>query len=686
MPPLLPAVVPAIPESRAEVAGARLARKIAPLFGVPWPEGPFGTRTWVCDYAKITLSEIARGAPLPTRAEAARLGPPGDSGWRLVERIGVAAKNATLPNEIANATLNRFGPDTRAAVVLTAVNRLLAPIRDAIEAALALLVDDAGAPLAPRLRLAAWAGLVIETFRSQPALVAAGIHARAIQNELVQSWQLPLAVGLDGLRLTRCEVGSEGIPTTTSAQPCTLDVADLTLSVMGLADVADHDAEGTDGAPTALSTRLRAAETVDMLLRHLLAAGTPSDASYLWLSEREPGQLAVEALLPPTGLVGRFVRHGVRSAGQESPPTGSLSTLPVVPGTDRLAAMPVLARRAVLIALVTVLRHVQSSPAGREGSRRDIVPVLAGIAALARDTLDPEDPVAALTACRVADMTVQTLRPDLRHDLRAPLHDLLAGLDRCEDLLRRGLLDRGAAAEAISSACVELNAVRRTNAQRPDSGLPAPGELGERLRRSWLVFHEALEIPVYSRATGAPTLPGLVGYHLQNYAAYLAGSEQESDVRDAVELFMTVVIPAREEFFARSGNFLPLRHALQGASRASYRLGESARTRGDRTEAVRWAQLGRDWVLRALAAEETQQLITAVPPTENACRFALLAAPALLLAAELGEPAQRESDKARAAELVDLAERWEAGTVGSDHHTRHDEVTALVRRLAALAG
>src|SRR5436190_12668864 len=120
--PLLPAVVPDIPENRAEVAAARLARKVGPLFGVPWPDGPFGGRTWISDYARITLSEIARGAPLPTREQAARLTRPDDGAWTMVDRIGVAGSHAVLPNEIANATLNRFGPDTRAAVVLTAVN------------------------------------------------------------------------------------------------------------------------------------------------------------------------------------------------------------------------------------------------------------------------------------------------------------------------------------------------------------------------------------------------------------------------------------------------------------------------------------------------------------------------------------------------------------------------------------
>jgi hypothetical protein len=684
MPPLLPAVVPAIPENRAEVAAARLARKIAPLFGVPWPGGPFGNRTWVSDYSKITLSEIARGAPLPTRAEAARLGAPGQDGWRLVERIGVAGKHATLPNEIANATLNRFGPDTRAAVVLTAVNRLLDPVRDAAQTALALLVDGSGTALPPRLRLAAWAGLVVETFRSQPALVAAGIHARAIQNELVESWQLPLAAGLDGLRLTRCEVGSEAVRSSTTARPFTLDIADGTLAALQVDEAAvDPDDDG----PAALTRRLRAAETVDMLLRRLLAAGTPADSSHLWLSEREPGQLAVEALLPSTGLVDRFVHHYLQSSGSDRADGDHPWVMPAVPSADRVAALPQLARRALLLALVTVLQHIQNSPAGREESRHDIVPVLAEIAELAHRSLEPDDPVAALTACRVADMTVQTLRADVRHDLRQPLDDLLTGLSRCEDLLRRGLLDRGAAAQAISSACVEILAVRRISAQRPEAGLIGPDELDERLRRSWLVFHDALEVPVFSSAAGVPRLPGLVGYHLQNYAAYLAASETESDLRDAVDLFAGVVIPARQEYFTRSRHFLPLRNSLQVASRATTRLGEAARARGDHAEARSCAELGRGWVIWALEAEETRRLITARRPTESACRFALLAAPALVLAAELREPATRATDLALAAELVDLVMRWEASAIGGgEHHTRHREVITLARRLEAMAG
>lgn len=685
--PLLPAVVPDIPENRAEVAAARLARKVAPLFGVPWADGPFGDRTWVCDYAKITLSEIARGAPLPTRAQAGQLDEVPEGTWDVVRRIGVAGRAAGLPNEIANATLNRFGPDTRAAVVLTAVNRLLLPVLDAARTALALLVDEQQAPLPVAHRLAAWAGLVIEVFRSQPALVAAGIHARAIQHELVQHWQLPLATRLADLPLTRCEIDPARTRATTSeTEPSTLDVADLTFTALRLAPEREDPAGpvATD-EPPGLAARLRHDESVDVLLRRLLAAGTAAESSFLWMSERAPGQLAVEALLPPTEVIDRFVRHSQRLLDPGASTTEPGTVFPAIPSAEQLAALPVLARRAVLIALLAVLRHMQHSPGGRESSRAGIVPVLRDVADLARRTLDVDDPVSALTECRVADMIVQTLRPDAREDLREPLQDLLAGLVRCEDLLRRGLLDRGAAAEAISSACVELNAVARSNAEHPGSGLPSPDKLLERLRDGWLAYHEALEIPPFSAASGLPRPPGLAGYHLHNYAAFLTtAASTDAELEEAVALFRGVVLPSREEFVARSGYFTPLRHSLQIASRATSRLAGSARDRGDRAAAVGWAALGRELVIRALADEETQRLLRA-EPTESACRFALLAAPALVLAVEVGAPGAG-TDIPRARELVGLARRWESRTGAGEHYSRHSEVLELEDRLAAVTG
>ncbi|MGH3930999.1 MAG: hypothetical protein ACRDTF_13600, partial [Pseudonocardiaceae bacterium] len=95
---LLPAEVPDIPEARSGIVPARLARKLAPLFGVPWERGPFGSRTWVCDYNKITLSEIARGAPLPTRVQATRARTALSDEWTIIDRIAVTGADGSLPN------------------------------------------------------------------------------------------------------------------------------------------------------------------------------------------------------------------------------------------------------------------------------------------------------------------------------------------------------------------------------------------------------------------------------------------------------------------------------------------------------------------------------------------------------------------------------------------------------------
>jgi hypothetical protein len=106
---------------------------------VRWEHNPFA-RTWVCDFGSLTLAEIARGAPLPTREEQADLdagtqhdataGPvpasgSAGTGWGWAGRAVWTPERSIAPAAIANATLNRFGPHTKAAVVLTAANRLL---------------------------------------------------------------------------------------------------------------------------------------------------------------------------------------------------------------------------------------------------------------------------------------------------------------------------------------------------------------------------------------------------------------------------------------------------------------------------------------------------------------------------------------------------------------------------------
>ncbi|GAA2815909.1 hypothetical protein [Crossiella cryophila] len=753
---LLPAEIPDIPEVRAEIVPARLARKLAPLFGVPWPRGPFGTRTWVCDYNKLTLSEIARGAPMPGRRSDTAVA--GEADWAIVDRVAVTRPGGALPNEIPNATLNRFGPDTKAAVVLTAANRLLDPVTDAIETALARLVSADGTPLPARLRVVAWAALVLEAFRTQPALVAAAIRARTIQRELLVEWQLPLAESIAALPLTRSEVGRpqpvvEGAGSRAKdggaadrggvagavdwgaadrggadrggvAGAADRGVADRG-GVAGLADrgaadrgaaesggvtgaadrgaaerggaagAADRGAAERGGAArgrdTASASRPRELDLadrtvrglgvsapddlVDRLLRQLMAIGTRQSSSHLWLSERAPGQLAVEALVPPTEVLGRYVEQLGHLLDGE--PDG-VDVLPRVPSATEVSGLPVLARRAVVIGLLAVLRQVRFDVRARELTRAGIVPSLAQVALLATESLGADDPVTVLGRCRVADMTVHTLRHDRRHDLAEPLAELMSQVERCVQLAEAGVVDRGAAAEAISSANVEINIVRRTNATDPDGKLPPPEELDDWLQETWAAYRRVLE-PVGGEGDAELS----VGHHLHNYASYLTTHpDREADLVAGVELFAQTVIPARQRYWQRTRSFLPLRQSLQIASRATTTLSGLAAGSGRAEQARQWAGMGFDWISRALAEEETVALLAQV--SEPAAHFCLLAVPALLTAVEHGVAGADEV--AVAGRLLGIAEQWARLVTEGDEssYSHHDRLVGLRARLALL--
>ncbi|WP_322761936.1 hypothetical protein [Frankia sp. Cr2] len=678
--PLLPAVVPLIPEVRAEIVPARLARKVAPLFGVPWEDGPFGDAAWVSNFVDITLTEIARGAPLPVRSRVAGL-TAGRKEWALVDRIGLPPVAGSLPNEIANATLNRFGPDTKAAVVLTAVNRLLDPLRDALDETIPLLVDETGAPLTPGLRLAGWAGVLVEVFRSQPALLLAGILARSIQRPLTTALEIPLAPTVARERLTRCEISA---PRTASAptQPRDLLIADATFRHLGVL------------GPVAATPVAYAAmhETIlGLLLQRLLDVGTMRDASQLWISERRPGQFVLEALLTPTSIVNRFVRDALDYARVEDQALDNGGALPAVPDVRHFAGLGLLTRRVAVIALLGTIRQVLSSPAARERSRDAVLERLGPVRNLIERTLPVDDPVRAVSVCRIDVTWVELTRHDTAIDLRTAVERLDSSTRRCEQLCDAGVLDRGAGAEILAASNIEINAVRVANAERSGSMLPAPDVLDQQLRRRWRHWLEILEVPAKVLA-GEWHSSGLLGYHLHNYAAFLASHDAsrdggEADLAEAARLFADVVLPARERFVEAVGIFEPMRVSLQMATGATTGLAEAALARDDLRTAREQAARGHRWITRALTDEATRVMVAEA--TERSCRFALRAAPALVIAAETGVPgATRDLDQA--AELIAIARRWaESALTHPERYGRHEKIeiwSARIDKVRATTG
>lgn len=659
---LLPVVVPDIPEDRSQVVAARLARKIAPLMGVPWPGSPF-EMTWVCDFPRLTLSEIGRGAPLPVRAETP------DERGEVGGRAVVAGpqrddgKPERLPNELANATLHRFGPDAKAATVLIGANRLLAPVTSAIGAAMSAV--DAELPV--RLRLAAWAAMVLEAFRSQPALFVAAMQARSIQRAVLTRWELPLPRELASQPFARCEIGA---PWSTqwrpgsAVSPVDLDVSDRTIHTVRF---------GPQGLPSFSE------ELSDRWLRRLAAMGTAFGDGYLWLSERATGHRVVEAFIPQTPVVDAYLDEVASLLPRDD--QDAQVPLPMIPHPSAVGRLDRLARRALVLGLTTVVRQIRFDPDQREHTRTTVLKVVDALIALADASLGADDPVTMITRCRAADIKIQILRHSLGNDLAEPLRDLMDQLDRCERAYRIGLLDRGLLAELVYSGNVELNVVMRNNAATPGNSLPSPRELNHRLRRSWATFLELVHIAPDQLATEDRGVARQAGFHLSAYASYLAGQPDEPSLRSAVMLFDQVVLPARLARYQRSGLFEPLRQSLQTASRATTELGRRAEATGDLDLARKWAALGYEWIITAAANDHTRRLLDS--PTESACHFALLAAPALLAAVRMGVPGAGSSDVDEARRLVDIAQRFaDLVTQGSQHqYARQHDIDMIVQMI-----
>ncbi|MEJ2855921.1 MULTISPECIES: hypothetical protein [unclassified Saccharothrix] len=658
---LLPAVVPLVVEKRSELVPARLARKVAPLFGVPSEQNPFRPLTWVCDFTTITASEIARGAPLPTRAAQARLREREHDGeWVVHDRAVLPTSGRALPNEIVPATVNRFGPDTKAAVVLTATNVLLAPVTEAITAALPLLRGGDGGELPTVQWIAAWAATAVEVYRSQPALVVAAVKARAIQRESLSAPLFPWADRLAGRPKARCEIGAvPPDPHDPVTRPRDLDFLDG-VAVARLNSTGALPSSGRGTGP-GVGDRL-----VELLISLMVDMGAPDSAGYVWVSEREPGQAVVEAMVPSSGLVRELVETWAHGPGSLARPDEFADALadaiarPVrLPAPAEVAALPVLGRRAVVLAAMGIVRQMGLLAPSSWVTGPEFAGLLDGVEALL-STVDPGDPLVPETRLRLA---VQRAGVE-RHTGRAGADTVAALLSAADACLASEALDRGTLADILAVTCVELNMLR------PFASAP----LTDALRRYWTAFAEAVEVDLSTPDADHSAL----SFQLHNYAAFLGGNnDSEADLRASLHLFTHSVIPGRTRLFNRDRDFRPLARSLYLAADAAASLAVLVPA-----EAGQWVRTAHDWVRRVLANPGFAP--GRLHPRLDDSLFALRAAPVLLLAVETGVAPERESALSTADELIRLVERWLKATADGGNSSYHATVTALRSRLTTL--
>jgi hypothetical protein len=523
----LTASVPDVEVPRADVVAARLARKVGPLFGIAWEQSPFGC-TWVCDFGAITLAEIARGAPYPVREiqsaldeEASLRGrgaaggdsdvqADGPSPWRPAGRAVWTPRREPAPASIAHATLNRYGPDTKAAVVLTGANRLLQDVTAAIAGTCRWLADtDASA----ETRLAVWAGLVLEAFRGQPALVAAAIQARAIQRALTTPWGQHLWLhGLTGS--ARCEFGpmaGDGEPEKAhnAQQPTRFDLVDATLPLLRLP------------IPISDGPLLNQGEVLDDIAsrwcRRLLQVGHPG-RGITWVAEAAPGHRSVQSYVRVGSAIAPFVAEVLATLSIASDP-GSRVRADEVAGLladADLSTLPVLARRACTISahiLANYLRFHDGLLRERPQIRAATRLLCDRAATAAAHWLGPDDPASLLLGGYAAylhawDLGWSATTDQTRRATAAK--DLARQLDRLTDAWRRQAADPGTVSYLLEIGVMALD---RLSAPGLDADLPG----------LWRTAMRARDIDPDRDIDDPLALPAAHQYHLQNYAVFLAG-------------------------------------------------------------------------------------------------------------------------------------------------------------------
>ena len=513
------------------------------MFGIVWEQGPFGC-TWVCDFGTITLAEIARGAPYPARDVQAALdeqAPPaaagreggtpgsrsaGPAAWQLAGRAVWTPRRAPTPGAITHATLNRYGPDTKAAVVLTGANRLL---RDVTAAIASVCRSLAGQDAAPEIRLAVWAGLVLEAFRGQPALVAAAVQAREIQRALTTPWGEHL--WLRRLAASaRCEFGAAGIAGRDGAagaaadsphRPTRFELIDGTLPLLRLPIPV------TDGP------LLSQAEILDDIAnrwcRRLLQVGH-SGRGITWVAADQPGHRQVQSYVRIGSAVAPFVAEilAMLSIGDGA---GSRACLDQVSGLLAEVDTPelgTLARRAHVVsahALANYLRFhdglLLAQPQVREVTRR----LCDRAAVAAAKWLGQDDPASLLLAGYSAYLRAWDLgrKPTADPTIRvAAAADLASQLDRIAAAWRGRLADPGTASYLLEVGAMALDR------------LLVPG-FGDRLATLWRTAMLARGIDPDVDLDDPLALPAPQQYHLQNYATFLAATaESAADLRRAL--------------------------------------------------------------------------------------------------------------------------------------------------------
>lgn len=621
---LMPVTVPESPRRRSDATAARLARHVALLFGVDWPGNPRRT-TWLCDYEALTLAEIGRGAPLPTREwhkEQAAAPPAAGRGalkvtlgqsaafpagtWRIIDRalvegVGPAAGpgapplpgiEVDPPEEIAPATLNRYGPDRKAAAVLVGANALFAPLVGVINDVVTTLGTlDTGRSVAPVIRVVLWAALVQQIYRCEPVLFAAAVQARAIQRALVTDVGLDL---VEPLPTARCELGTTHGASWADADailtPRTLNVLDDTFKALKLDYLGDMMSEASHG--------YLADDIVDRWTKYLLHS---RDRGLLWARESSPGRRRGEVFAPVIGLASSLVDDmlGVLPqllASEEVDPADRSGhswehLLPRLPSPGELMRFDTMTQRSAIWALVHVYRVLRENQHYRSlGIEEAVGEGAARLADLATRVLGPADPVTHVVLARNAAFVVMDHRSGDLDVALAAAGEVTRSLQALRSLYERGEVSPGSLAEQIWALSGPLHIVAADLSAHGRSA--AAAALYAQLTGLWEQFFTALHVDLDAElGTDAVSERVLeLAPHLHNYAAMLMSAPDPAARERGIRIQVRLVLPARRQIATDRRSTAPLRVALQVLVRGMCRHTQLLTAAGEHERADRVAR------------------------------------------------------------------------------------------------
>ena len=559
----LRAEMPAAPTTARGQMDVRIARKVAAR-----------GHLWFSDYRALTTTELSLGGPVVAS-------PPPDAGRGVVD-AGLFRRNrstfrmaddtqATGYSPIPSVTLQAYGPDTKAALVLTGVNRLLRPVADAINAALADVrarIDD------ECLLVAVTHALLQEAFEAQQA----GMVQRALR--LSDGVRSRVEAGEGPVRVARIEPGwpHTDVPPRRPDQVALLwstwdaivtpgsDLyADRAVSkeggylTFGPLDGYEQDqgftVTGTDSRDEWVAVLREVSES------HLVGTTPGLSQSAVWIVRTSDGARAVAVVarerqveLVLARLAPRLVP--LRRPASDAPRQVALPHFDAGSWRDS----DVLTRRAALLAQYYCVRAAGWLAGMKDLDRRRDRPTCAArygeLARAAEELLDEDDPLRVQLGVQGRGYVLQydACRGTLDHDA---YRRIVADLDRLVELTRTGRYSESQLVEHLQIVLVELGTYRTATGWFSGELADQPGitaDLG-RLWRTARAFRDQL----FDDVDGADR-----SYLDHDYAGFLVSDPARGPgVAEGIRLLHDEVIPARLRIAHRGGRRRGLRLSRQ---------------------------------------------------------------------------------------------------------------------------